>query len=314
MIVAASGQELIGKYEQKKRGNEKLLGMIGGHVPENTAETIGMCGTWLLVATSRGLERKKLLSSNFCKNRFCPMCAWRKACKDALRLMVLLAYIRQEYSKEFVFLTLTAPNVAAADLAVEISRYNQNFRKLMKRDGVVRVVKGYIRKLEVTYNSKRDDYHPHFHVLLAVNASYFTDRTYIKHERWLELWQQAMGDESITQVDVRKLKSDTGNEVRELAKYAAKDGDYLLTQAVFDVFYWTLKGRQVVTYSRLFTEANKLYKDKALDYLKGQDEVEYVYRLLYRWGIEGYGLESLRKLTDAEKVRAVMAAVLDMEE
>ena len=34
------------------------------------------------------------------------------------------------------------------------------------------------RKLEITYNKERDDYHPHFHVLITVNKSYFTDKDY----------------------------------------------------------------------------------------------------------------------------------------
>lgn len=53
-----------------------------------------------------------------------------------------------------------------------------------------KVVKGYTRKLEITYNEERDDYHTHFHVLIAVNKSYFNQATqYISRDRWLELWQ-----------------------------------------------------------------------------------------------------------------------------
>ena len=49
----------------------------------------------------------------------------------------------------------------------------------MGRKEVKSIVKGYIRKLEVTYNSDMssksyDTYHPHFHVVIAVNKSYFT--------------------------------------------------------------------------------------------------------------------------------------------
>ncbi|RMH95205.1 replication protein, partial [Stutzerimonas nitrititolerans] len=66
------------------------------------------------------------------------------------------------------------------------------------------IAKGYVRKLEITYNKERDDYHPHFHVLIAVNKSYFTDkRYYISQKEWLELWRDVTGISEITQVQVQ---------------------------------------------------------------------------------------------------------------
>lgn len=52
------------------------------------------------------------------------------------------------------------------------------FRRLSNRTKFKKAVKVYVRKLEITYNKKRDDYHPHFHVFIAVNKSYFTDKDY----------------------------------------------------------------------------------------------------------------------------------------
>src|SRR5699024_1571634 len=73
------------------------------------------------------------------------------------------------------FLTLTAPNVEADELEDEIKHYNHSFQKLMQRKEVKNIVKGYARKLEITYNEERGDYHPHFHVLIAVDKNYFNN-------------------------------------------------------------------------------------------------------------------------------------------
>ncbi len=100
------------------------------------------------------------------------------------------------------------------------------------------------RKLEITYNKERDDYHPHFHVLITVNKSYFTDKDYyISRDRWLELWQQVTKNSLITQVDVRKVRNTKDDKVYEIAKYSAKDSDYLINQDVIEVFYKALKGK-----------------------------------------------------------------------
>ncbi|HCU9127027.1 TPA: protein rep, partial [Staphylococcus aureus] len=78
--------------------------------------------------------------------------------------------------------------------------------------------KGYVRKLEITYNEKRDDYHPHFHVLIVVNKSYFTDvKAYLNQKEWLRLWREATGISEITQVDVRRVKEQNSNELYEMA-------------------------------------------------------------------------------------------------
>src|SRR5699024_12272047 len=101
--------------------------------------------------------------------RFCPICAWKKSGKDALALSVMMAYLKQEEKKEFIFLTLTAPNVPADELNDEIKHYNQSFQRLMQRKEVKQIDKGYARKLENKYKEERDDYHHNFNVLIAVN-------------------------------------------------------------------------------------------------------------------------------------------------
>lgn len=290
------------KYKLKKEGVLALLSYIVRHVSDLTAERIHTCGDWLGFVTDATMGKRKLSKANFCGNRFCPMCAWRLARKDALKIAVLLKYIQQQHKKEFLFLTLTAPNVTADRLTDEITRYNASFKLLMLRKEIKRAVKGYIRKLEITYNAERNDYHPHFHILIAVNKTYFGDsKQYIKRDTWLELWQDVVEDKTITQVDVRKVKFTAGKEVQEVAKYSAKDSDYLVSQEVFDVFYKSLKGRQVITYSGLFAEAHKLFKANKLDYLKEQDTTDYVYWLLYQWGKGDYVQAEFRELTEQER-------------
>src|SRR5699024_6897654 len=200
------------------------------HLPLATAASLDYTTTlFMMMVADESLEKKKQHKGNSCKNRFCPICAWKKARKDALALSVMMAYLKQEEKKEFIFLTLTAPNVSAEELNDEIKHYNQSFQRLMQRKEVRKVVKGYARKLEITYNEERDDYHPHFHVLIAVNKSHFTDTDYyINRDRWLELWQQTTKNDTITQVDVRKVRSLKENRIFEIAKYSAKDSDYLI--------------------------------------------------------------------------------------
>lgn len=309
-------QDIMTKSTNKKRKNnvltyfmEKLV--LENRVTENTLKLIKECNTFMMMIADETLEKKKQHKGNSCKNRFCPICAWKKSRKNALALSVMMAYLKQEEKKEFIFLTLTAPNVPAEELNDEIKHYNQSFQRLMQRKEVSKVVKGYARKLEITYNEERDDYHPHFHVLIAVNKSYFTDKNYyISRDRWLELWQQVTKNPLITQVDVRKVKNGRNDKVYEIAKYSAKDSEYLVRQDVFEVFYKALKGKRLIVYSGLFKDAMTKFKAGELDSYKEKDTTEYVYAIMYNWGDRDY-IEMEKRYLTADELEEVNGKLID---
>lgn len=298
---------ILQKCTSKKLKNPKFTSYIAPFISKTGKERCESCGDLTIFLADFEMKNKKLHKASFCGNRFCPMCSWRMSCKDSLKISILMEHLRKEENKEFIFLTLTAPNVKEDKLEEEIKHYNKSFKKLMGRKEVKSIVKGYIRKLEVTYNSDMssksyDTYHPHFHVVIAVNKTYFKKSDlYINQQRWLELWQEATGNRSITQVDVRKSKSNNLKEVYELAKYSAKDTDYLVSRPVFNVFYRALKGKQFIVFSGLFKDANTMYENGELDCYKVRDEIEYVYMMCYQWKKREYENTSIRELTEEER-------------
>ena len=103
-----------------------------------------------------------------------------------------------------------------------------------------------------------------------------------------------MKDSSITQVDVRKVynKSTTNTDLNkssiqtgilEVAKYTAKSGDYLISENVFIAFWNALKHMREFTFGGVFKETHELFKEGELDYLIPEDNIEWVYRLIYHW-------------------------------
>ena len=303
------------KYTEKKQRNQVFQNFIKRHIGENQMDLVENCNTFLSFVTDKSLEKKKLYKSNPCKNRFCPMCAWRKARKDALGLSLMMQHIKQTEDKQFIFLTLTTPNVTSEHLENEIEHYNQSFRRLSNRKHFKSIAKGYVRKLEITYNKKRDDYNPHFHVLIAVNKSYFKDtKAYISQKEWLNLWRDATGNPEITQVHIQKVKQNNNKELYEMAKYSGKDNDYLINQKVFDAFYKALKGKQVLVYSGLFKDARKKLKNGELDYLKDVDPTKYIYQIFYIWKQKEYLASEIYDLTEEEKQKINHQMINEIEE
>lgn len=196
----------------------------------------------------------KLYQANFCKVRLCPMCAWRRSLKIFGQVSKVMDQATKNKEYRFIFLTLTCRNVDGEELSSQIDTLFKSYHKLMRRKVVKSSVKGWFRALEVTHNLEQDTYHPHFHVVLAVNKSYFNDpKYYINQDQWTQLWKESMKIDYTPIVDVRAFKTGTNKRtsksVAEAAKYAVKDGDFIIkdddgtvNEELTDSAVWILDG------------------------------------------------------------------------
>ena len=226
-------------------------------------QKVNDCAMLLKFITNESRSVFSLVGGSFCNDRMCPVCSWRKARKTAVVLLELMEYARVKMNKEFIFLTLTAPNIRAEEVSSEIDSYNQAFKRLSETKAFKNISLGYIRKLEITYNSEDNTYHPHFHIIIAVNKSYFK-KTYITKANWLKMWQKAKRDEKITQVDIRKIRMRSIKEIFEIATYSTKQKQLYSDFEIFKVFRNAFRNRRIIAYNGLFRELKKLRDDGLL--------------------------------------------------
>ena len=237
------------------------------------------CGTFLEFIA--GENKHSLHNANFCRDRLCPLCSWRRSYKIFGQVSKIMNVIQNDY--EFIFLTLTVPNVKDNELALKIDEMQKAWINLTKYNKRFKnAVVGYFKALEVTHNKNKysksfDTYHPHYHLILAVDKRYYKTKDYIKHSEWLEMWRKYMKDESITQVDVRRCtnkdKSDCdksekalSSAVAEVAKYATKSSDYIipwsdeLTDSSVNALLSALSNRRLCSFGGIFDKTRKLLK------------------------------------------------------
>lgn len=196
------------------------------------------CGTYLEYKRFLETFDLKLSRANFCKVRLCPMCGWRRSLKIFGQTSKVMNKALEEKEYRFLFLTLTCKNVDGGDLSGQIDNIFYAFNKMNKRKIFKQSVKGWFRALEVTHNLDKtsdsyDTYHPHFHMVLMVNESYFKDtRIYLTHKDWVELWKSCMsvGYEPLVNIKAFKTgsKLETEKSVAEVAKYTVKDDDLIV--------------------------------------------------------------------------------------
>ena len=234
------------------------------------------CSTFLEFGVTK-TTNLKLLNANFCKVRLCPMCAWRRSLKIFGQVSKVMDYVEENYDYRYIFLTLTVQNCYGEDLKNTLDLMTNAFNKMNQRKAFKQSIKGYFRSLEITYNKKDDTYHPHFHLILAVNKSYFTDKDYyLSQENWTKLWKESLKIDYTPIVDVRRIISNSKDKsfskvIAETAKYTVKSDDFLIkdenekideerTDKVVAILDKALHRKRLVSFGFLFKEIHKQLK------------------------------------------------------
>ena len=233
-------------HDQTPRGREKpwvqhklesqvtaaALALAGDQA---AADRMATCADWL---EFRRLETGALTlnRANFCRIRLCPMCQWRRSLRVAAQVQACDTWAQQERARQgkrpwaHYLLTLTVRNVPGPDLTATLDDLTSAWDRFSRRAAVKRAMRGgYVRATEITYNSIAGTYHPHMHILVLCNRSYFVSRDYLNHDKWQALWRDAARLDYDPQVDVRRCTSDLSGAVAEVCKYTTKPGSYLLT-------------------------------------------------------------------------------------
>lgn len=193
------------------------------------------CGQLLMFGSRldvRGQRTIRLKSASFCRVRNCPVCQWRRSLMWKARLGTALPLIERDYPKaRWLHLTLTVRNCPITELRETLKSMNAAWKRLtlIKKFPAI----GFFKSLEV--NRAEDGLaHPHFHILLMVNSSYFQGATYIKQDKWIQMWRKALRADYDPSVHIQAIKSnldeDISDTIKEVAKYTVK-GDDLVVDA-----------------------------------------------------------------------------------
>lgn len=224
-------QENLQLVKIYKTAREKNINLI----TDSRLFDLEHCADTLLFAENAE-GKKKLKSANFCRLRLCPMCQWRRSLKMFGQVQTITDKIlERDKSTRFLFATFTVKNVDAENLETCINILNNKFLYLVSRNKTFAPAKklkqnllGYLKAVEVTYNTKDKTYHPHLHVIFVVKSTFFKNKqNYMTKKEWIELWQQALGVDYKPQTDIRAIKTNTGKAIAEVAKYPVKTAPIL---------------------------------------------------------------------------------------
>lgn len=286
------------------------LHRLGDH---KKANRVWWCSSTLAFAVAKDTGEKRLHDANFCRERLCPMCAWRKSKK----VFHQVSDVMEEVDKENpglvpVFLTLTLRNCSAKELSRTLDTVFSGWYELTKHRKIKRIVRGWFRALEITYNKQDDTFHPHIHAILLVDKSYFKSKDYMETKDWVKMWRTALKLNYDPVCDIRKVKQKGKNKgknkaVAEVAKYTLKDTEYIsddkqLTDKLVKILGEALRGRRLYAFGGLMKEIAKQLGIEDKDVGEGdlihedgeelRPDIDYILQV-YRWniGLSNYLLE-----------------------
>lgn len=274
-------------WKEKKLKSLKVSAAYNRIGLSNKGFRMAMCGSNLDFRVYND-DKRKLHSANFCKQRLCPMCNWRRSKKVFAQMSQIMDEAQRNPDKEYAFLTLTVRNCLGEDLRSTLDKMLKAYDKLFKRREIVRWVDGAFRAIEITHNLDInsewfDTYHPHIHCILMVDKSYFSVENELSWNkmRWVQLWQESFAADYAPSVDIRKTYGDSAGTVTkaviEAAKYAVKDADYLiednleLQDKTIRVLDDALAGKRLLSFRGEFAKIRKRLK---LDDIESGDLVE----------------------------------------
>lgn len=271
------------------------------------ASQVAGCGSWLHVREWELSKETRLRNANFCK-RFliCPCCASRRAAKMVNAYADKVAVVMDMHPGLIpIMITLTIKN--GPDLGERLQHIKDAWKRMgaARRKGAsasgrheaieMNKVLGSVRAIEVTYNHKAKEWHPHIHIFALVTE--FINPAHLSSE-----WEKFTGDSFI--VDVRKVrpKSDDPEAMDpikggliEVLKYVSKPSE-LPPELLYEL-YQTAKGSR-------FTDPHGLMRGIPEIVIEQDDDtgLDGPFRdFLALWNGDGYSLQAVSHRLDILK-------------
>ena len=223
-------------FISKKYNSFVIFNLYQNFASKKKLISLADCGSFLGFDLYKNLStselKKKLSNANFCKDRFCDMCNWRRARKFGIQNYQILKTIELNQKVRYLFATFTIHNPCVSELRSKIKEFNRAWKRMTQTKRWRKSILGYIKAIEIPFQ-KNDNtrINLHAHCLLIVPSVYFKGDLYISQKEFTQLWKTALRVDYTPVVDVRIIKSKNDvsdpiwSVVAETTKYPLKSID-----------------------------------------------------------------------------------------
>lgn len=234
-------------WQEKKRLSSVMsakLRSLGAQYSSRSAR-MTHCAQHLVADECVHCGKRRVVKVDFCRDRLCPVCSWRRSRVLGGRISATLAAVGVGRVYRALFLTLTVRNCDWVDLGTALDAISAAWRRMTQLKRFKNMCVGYVKSVEVT-RGRDGRAHPHVHVLLVVSPAYFAKSCdlYVSHSEWVDMWQGALGCDYRPSIDVRAIQR-IESASAEVTKYVVKAASlFHLDSDSFAAFVCAVKGRR----------------------------------------------------------------------
>lgn len=219
------------------------------------------CSQVMSFSKCEDCNNSQIHHASLCRDKLCPICKWRLATKRYLAMSEILHIASAEYPEAiYQFATLTVPNCDVAALSDTLSDMSKQWNKLMQRVNAKRA-RGWARSLEITYNPRTKQAHPHFHCIFMYDSQSEAD-LYAAGvvSDWLVLNPAcSFKAQSIKQIGKKDLEGDITAAALEVFKYSTKDEDLdAMPLSIFREFVKQISGKRMVSFGGWLKDCKRM--------------------------------------------------------
>lgn len=168
------------KWQEKKELNSRIAYKMKKAGFEERGDRMLNCGTLLTVSVCPTCGKNHISSANLCRDRLCPTCAWRLSLKRFSEMCSTMQAITDLDCYIAGFLTLTVKNCDTENLRETISKMNADWNRFLQQRPIKRILVGWARSVEITYNKKTGQFHPHFHIITLTKDKETATESYLR--------------------------------------------------------------------------------------------------------------------------------------
>jgi plasmid rolling circle replication initiator protein Rep len=192
------------------------------------------CGNEFEYQYCNDCKKWQISRATLCRDRLCPICKWRLSVKRyCLMLPVMQELTETHGDKKYSFITLTVQNCKVGDIRETVKKMANMWHKIIRRRTIRREIAGFARSFEITYNHKRKDFHPHFHIIAVWNGSPC-------HAEVIDAWLDLARKEGL----VADIKAQDGKEIMTAA-VGTEAAEQDITKAVLETYKYETKDKDL---------------------------------------------------------------------
>lgn len=246
-----AAKEKLKKWAEHKKISDKIAQKLYALGYEKRAKRMQECADYIEYKYCADCGKFMVKRANLCRDRFCSTCQWRLSLQRYSAMSRILDTLSNAYPEaSYSLVTLTVQNCKPQELAKTLDKMGEAWHLVMNQRKLKPLLLGTARSVELTYNARTKELHPHFHVMVA----WYNKEDSSNTAQLIEYWLKAATKKGLT----ANIKAQHAADVVDKSGIGFE-------KAVLETFKYAVKSKQLQDMPKeVFTEVVRQWANKRL--------------------------------------------------